>query len=118
MEKLIALLFLSRDLAHRAHLKTTSYAQHVALGSFYDSIIDLADSLAEAYQGRHGLLKDIPLLGAKPAPNPAKLLRDHLDAVEAMRYTACNKDDTPIQNLIDEVCALYLQTLYKLDNLN
>lgn len=38
--RLIAILFLSREVAHRAHLNTKSYAQHMALGSFYDDIID------------------------------------------------------------------------------
>lgn len=117
MEKLIALLFLSRDLAHRAHLKTTSHAQHVALGDFYSEVIGLADSLAEAYQGRHGLLKDIPLLGAKQSADITKTLRAHLKEVEGMRYSACDKEYSPIQNIIDEICGLYLTTLYKLENL-
>ena len=117
MEKLIALLFLSRDMAHRAHLKTTSYAQHVALNAFYDEVIDLADSLAEAYQGRHGLLKDVPLLGSKQTGDITKTLRMHLKEVEGMRYSACDKDDSPLQNIIDEICGLYLSTLYKLENL-
>ena len=60
--RLIALLFLSREYAHRAHLRTTSYAQHVALGEFYPSIVDIADSLTEAYQGRHGIVEGIPML--------------------------------------------------------
>ena len=60
--KIVAVLFLARDLAHREHLTTTSYAQHIALGDFYPAVIDLADRLAEACQGRHGLMQDIPLL--------------------------------------------------------
>lgn len=40
----IAILFLSRDIAHREHLRTKSYAQHGALGDFYDAIIGLTDS--------------------------------------------------------------------------
>ena len=43
----IALLFLARDLAHRAHLRTRSYAEHMALGAFYEGIIPLADEFAE-----------------------------------------------------------------------
>ena len=44
MEKTIAMLFLSRDLAHAAHLRTDSLAEHQALGTFYSSIVDLADA--------------------------------------------------------------------------
>lgn len=116
--KFLATLFLSRDLAHREHLKTKSYAEHVALGSFYDAIVDLADSLAEMYQGRHGIIKDIPLLDDEnESSTPADLLASHLEIIEEIRYEAVEKTDTAIQNKIDEVVAEYLTTLYKLRNL-
>lgn len=117
--RLIAVLFLSRDLAHREHLRTKSFAQHEALGTFYTEIVDLADSLAEAYQGRHGIIDDIPLLkdeGMKSA-DPVAMLEKHLSWVEKTRYTAVEKSDTALQNIIDEVVSLYLSTLYKLKNL-
>ena len=50
----VALLFLARDMAHRAHLKATgpgSFAAHMALGNFYEEIVERADAFAEAYQG-------------------------------------------------------------------
>jgi hypothetical protein len=56
---------LARDLAHREHLKTKSYAQHKALGKFYNDIVDNADAIAEAYQGQYGLMKNIEILGYK-----------------------------------------------------
>jgi hypothetical protein len=31
-----------------------------------------------------------------------------------MRYECCKKDDTPLQNIIDEIVGQYLSTLYKL----
>ena len=61
---LIALLFLARDLTHRAHLKTNSYAQHVALNEFYDAIVGFADTFAETYQGMKGIIANIPLADA------------------------------------------------------
>ena len=112
--RLIALLFLSREYAHRAHLRTTSYAQHMALGDFYASIVDIADSLTEAYQGRHGIIDDIPMLEETDTGEPADVLARHLDSVEKIRYTAVNKTDTALQNIIDEIVGLYLSTLYKL----
>ena len=45
----VGTLFLARDVAHSVHLNTRSYAKHVALNEFYDSIVDLADKFAEAY---------------------------------------------------------------------
>ena len=58
---IIGILFMSRTYSHIAHLKTGSYAKHKALNEFYDSVIDIADSLAEASQGLYGKL-DIPYL--------------------------------------------------------
>lgn len=115
--RLIALLFLGREIAHREHLRTKSYAQHMALSSFYEGIVDLADSIAEAYQGRHGIIESIPMLTETSGGDIVVMLEKQLAAIEKLRYTAVAKDDTAIQNLIDEAVALYLSTLYKLKNL-
>jgi hypothetical protein len=112
--QLIAILFLSRELAHREHLRTKSYSQHVALNTFYDEVVDRADAIAEAYQGRYGIIDKIPLLDNDMAGSIDMVLEKQLDAVEKLRYTAVEKSDTTIQNLIDEAVALYLSTLYKL----
>ena len=105
-------LFLARDVAHSVHLNTRSYAKHMALAAFYDGIIDLADTFAEAYQGRHGLVGSIPLLSTKKAGNIIEFLQASLEEIEKKRSFA--GDDSSLQNIIDEVVALYLQTLYKL----
>jgi hypothetical protein len=117
MDKLLATLFLSRDVAHREHLKTQSYAQHMTLGSFYDDIIDLADSLAETYQGRHGVISAIPMLDDETTGPIDEQLNKHMDIIEKLRYTVIDQKDSPIQNIVDEIVALYLTTLYKLRNL-
>ena len=111
---LIGQLFLARDVTHSVHLNTRSYAKHKALGSFYGKIIDLADDLAEMYQGRHGLIGPIALMSAKKTGNIVEFLEDSLKDVEEMRYKVCEKNDTPIQNIIDEIVGQYLSTLYKL----
>lgn len=116
----IAVLFLARDIAHREHLRVTgkgSYAKHQALGAFYESVIGLADSLAEAYQGRHGIIKDIPLLENEFPGEIVTSIKNQLKWLEANRYKAVTKDDTPLHNIIDEIISLYLSTLYKLQNL-
>lgn len=114
METLIATLFLARELTHREHLRTRSYAQHMALGSFYDGIVDLADSIAETYQGRFGLLGEIPMLVNTVNGTIADVLQSHVDWIAANRYQAVPQSETAIQNLIDEAVALYLSTIYKL----
>ena len=110
----IGLLFLGRDVAHSVHLNTRSYAKHVALNTFYDEIVELADKFAEAYQGRHGLIGPISLMSAKKTSNIVEFLEDSMADIEKMRFDVCEKTDTPLQNIIDEIVGLYLTTLYKL----
>jgi len=124
MEELIATLFMSREFAHRRHLLVTgpgSFAAHTALGSFYDDIVDNADSIAEAYQGRHGLMDEIPYytptLGKKTIAATATELEKHMDKVLELRYEVCPKTETAIQNLIDNAIETYLSVIYKLRNL-
>lgn len=110
----IGMLFLARDVAHSVHLNTRSFSKHMALNTFYDEIVELADGFAEAYQGRRGLIGPISLMSAKKTTNIIEFLEDQLAEIEAMRYDVCDKTDTPLQNLIDGIIELYLSTLYKL----
>ena len=110
----VGMLFLARDVAHSVHLNTRSFSKHMALNTFYDEIVDLADKFAEAYQGRHGLIGSISLMSAKKTNNIIEFLEDSLADIEKMRFEVCEKTDTPIQNIIDEIVGLYLSTLYKL----
>ena len=109
---LIGQLFLARNVAHSVHLNTRSYAKHKALGGFYGKIIDLADDLAETYQGRHGLIGPITLHSAKKTTNIVAFLEDSLADIE--KYRKDFGDDSAIQNVVDEIVGLYLSTLYKL----
>lgn len=110
----VGTLFLARDVAHSVHLNTRSFAKHSALNSFYDEIVELADKFAEAYQGRHGLIGPISLMSAKKTTNIVEFLEDSMADIEKMRFEVCDKTDTPLQNIIDEIVGLYLSTLYKL----
>ena len=107
-------LFLARDVAHSVHLNTRSFSKHSALNTFYDEVIDLADKFAEAYQGRHGLIGPISLMSATKNGNIIEFLEQSLSEIEDNRYKVCDKTDTAIQNIIDEIVGLYLSTLYKL----
>lgn len=110
----VGLLFLARDVTHSVHLNTRSYSKHKALQKFYENIIDHADAFAEAAQGRYGLMGPITLHSAKKTANVIEFLQDQLSEIEAQRYTICDKDDSALQQLIDNVVELYLTTLYKL----
>lgn len=110
----LGMLFLARDVTHSVHLNTRSYSKHKALQKFYENIIELADSFAEAYQGRNGLMGSITLSSAKKTANVVEFLEGQLKEIEANRYKICDKEDSTMQQLIDNIIELYLTTLYKL----
>jgi hypothetical protein len=110
----IGILFLARDVTHSVHLNTRSFSKHEALNIFYNRIVGAADDFAEAYQGRHGLIGPITLHSAKKTSNVIEFLEDSLAEIEAARYTVCDKSDSSLQQLIDNIVEIYLRTLYKL----
>mgnify|MGYP003341691355 CR=1 FL=1 len=110
----VGALFLARDVAHSVHLNTRSFSKHTALNIFYDRIIDVADDFAETYQGTHGLIGPISLMNARKTSNIVEFLQDQVDEIEKARYELCDKSETALQNIIDEIVGLYLSTLYKL----
>lgn len=110
--KLVMELFHARTTAHVLHLKSRSYAQHVALNTFYDEIIDLADALAEAYQGEYGLIENYPTK-YPTYTDPILLMDDLRECVDE-----CSKEfdaaDSHLRNICDEIRTLIASTAYKL----
>ena len=60
------------------------------------------------------LIGPISLMSAKKTGNIIEFLEDSLNDIESTRYKVCDKSDTPLQNIIDEIVGQYLSTLYKL----
>lgn len=106
----ILTLFNARTAAHVAHLQTQSYAKHIALGEFYEGIVDLADTFAEAYIGCNG---PIEFKGSsfKLEKDPIKMLESLKTTSESARAECSH---TALQNIIDEITSLIASTLYKL----
>ena len=111
--ELVARCFHARTVAHILHLKTRSYAAHIALNEFYDEIVDLTDGFAEAYQGKYGLIEAYPTKYVM-TDDAMKMLGDLGDWIEDNRYECCDEEDACLQNVIDEILALISRTMYKL----
>ena len=111
--ELIMKLLHARTAAHVLHLRSRSYSAHMALGDFYEEVVDFADSIAEAWQGDYGLIEDFPARYT-PYTDPLKLLEDLGTWVEEHRAECGGASDTHIQSIIDEVVALIRRTQYKL----
>jgi hypothetical protein len=122
MTVLIEHLFKIRDLAHKDHLVPTktegSYAQHKALEDFYTSILPLIDELAETWQGT---IEELMPLNFN---NQTGLEKADIETLKSVRTFCqqCNSqlDDSfsHIKNILDEICGVISQTIYKLKFLN
>ena len=109
---LIARVFLTRNWAHEEHLRTKSYATHMALGAFYDDVIEAVDAVAEAYQGVFGELPEFPDV-ERSGTSLMEHLQEEVDWIEVNRTEIANEHDG-ISNLVDAVTAVYASTIYKL----
>lgn len=106
--KFIGMLFQSRDMMHLAHLKTTSFAEHKALGAYYDSILDLTDKFSEVYFGRNGRV-DIIIPESKVTSSV-----EHMKAMQSMLDSERENYTSELQNIVDEMLALVNKTSYLL----
>lgn len=114
IEQLISRVFYARNLAHYDHWRTKSYAQHKALAKFYDGIIGTLDALVEAHQAVNGIIGSIPAPESKS--DCLKTLKADAEWIEAHHEDICG-GNRALANLLDNVTALYLSTIYKLENL-
>jgi hypothetical protein len=94
------------------HRQTKSYAEHVALGEFYEAIIPLVDTLTEAIQGLEGEIIDYPVDYYGPAPSGLEELSSLKEYVAEERKAL--PQDSEIQNIVDEIADLINSTLYRL----
>lgn len=100
-----------RTAAHLTHLSTESYAQHVALGAFYDTLLPLVDQYAEVYMGTEGRIKSFPPPTQSSGSFIARL-EAYLTQIDA--ELAEDGKNQALANILAELQALTAQTLYKL----
>lgn len=119
MAGFVAQMFHARTVTHLMHLHTRRYAAHKALNEFYDEIVDLTDSLAEAFQGKYGVLQEYPTTQLPyELDAPIQMLEQLDEYIKGVRRLLCAESDTHLQNIVDEIAALTQSTLYKLKFLN
>jgi hypothetical protein len=118
IEELVSRVFYARNLAHFEHWQANgvgAYARHIALGEFYDGIIDNIDKLVEAYQGAFELIGTIPKTPTK-ASEMLLVLTEDAAWIEKNHEAIC-RGNRAVGNLVDSVTDTYLTTIYKLRNL-
>lgn len=118
IEQLISRVFYARNVAHFEHWRAKgegSFAKHMALGEFYDGVIDAIDPLVEAYQGAFDLIGNIPA-PQTPKGDVLKLMEADAGWIEEHHEEIC-RGNRAVANLIDTLTGVYLSTIYKLRNL-
>jgi hypothetical protein len=113
--KLISYLLHSSTQVHIFHLQTKSYAEHKALNKYYDSIVGLVDTLVESFQGKYDIInsyENYALNNYENTANTIKYFKALLKTVEDLRGSV--KEDSNLQNEIDNIVKLITSTLYKL----
>lgn len=113
IEQLVARVFTTRNGAHLLHWQPGPLARHEALDDFYNAVIERIDAVVEAHVG--GVLKPlgtVPVLAQPPLTDFAAYI-----AAEAGWIASNRTNFSPVpavQNLIDELAAVYLKLSYKL----
>ena len=112
MGSFILTLLHSATNTHILHWQTKSFANHMALGEFYEAIPGLVDDLVEAVQGATGEIIQFPADYYPPAENGLQELK------ELREYFVDNRGimppDSEIQNLLDNIGDQIDSTLYRL----
>lgn len=115
LNELVAKVFADRNAAQLAHWKTGNGEYHRALGEFYVKVIEVTDRLVECSIAAFGVLDSIKL-----EKHIEQELADRLsDTVVWLceNKEAIDKGVPALDNIIAELCELYLHTVYKLRNL-
>jgi hypothetical protein len=114
--KFFGTLLQSSVIGHIYHLQTRKYSKHIALGSFYDSIVGLTDSLIESYQGANSVIVDGYENTLQKGVDPLeyfKSLKNYILAQKIVLFPS-SPQNTNLLNIVDEIVTLIDSTLYKL----
>lgn len=116
IKELVNKAFTTRSMLHFAHWNTKSFAAHQAVGSMYDDIIDKIDGIVETFQGKYGIIQGFKASEARPTKDIIAHIESEAKWVEENKESICCETDS-IENLVDDLVALYYSTIYKLKNL-
>lgn len=118
--KFFSKLFESREMAHVYHLQVKgdqgSYAAHIALGEYYNSVLEPIDDIIEIYQGQYDLVNGYDAIDTSTTSSKDKVeyFKEVAQFIIQNKFTMLSKDDTHIQNIVDEILSLIYKLIYKL----
>lgn len=97
------------------HWQTSSFAEHEAMGEFYEDFNELMDKFIESYQGCYGRIMSGCDMEVKPytLDAPVTFLESFKEYIsgDARMLVISN---TALTNILDEINGLVEQTIYRL----
>jgi hypothetical protein len=100
--------------AQTFHRQTKLFPEHIALGEYYETIVDITDELVETYQGKNGILTNYESYELENYENSQQVIKYFEELVSIVSKLRKNITESYIQNQIDNVEQLIYKTLYKL----
>jgi len=91
------------------HWQSFGYAEHTALGNYYDTMSDLVDGFVESYQGKYGRefinvgVLHLEDMKEYSIPNYCKDISDWLRVFRKSLETMDSYNTTDLQNMLDEM---------------
>jgi hypothetical protein len=104
-------------MAHVYHLQVRgdegSHAAHLALGEYYDGILDLIDTVIETYQGQYGIVDGYETIDTNGTKTKEKLayFEELAEYVKHARKSI-SEEDTHLHSIVDDIVVLIYKTLY------
>lgn len=112
--QLISILMSSQIQAQIFHRQTKSFSEHMALGTYYDEIVDIVDGLVESYQGKYDILKKYSPYDYVDYTNNEQVVAYFEELCNQVYTLRGGLTDSYIQNQIDALEELLYSTKYKL----
>jgi hypothetical protein len=95
MKELITELYCVTNTAHVAHINTRSFAQHKALGEFYDFTSDFKDRMIEYIVGQ-GYVGQI---STNPIDTDEDIMDEATEAMEMINEFSAKSSDETLKNM-------------------
>tara|TARA_X000000368_G_C23053538_1_gene722694 strand:+ start:2491 stop:2970 length:480 start_codon:yes stop_codon:yes gene_type:complete len=120
IEAFFSKLFESKEMSHIYHLQTKgeegSYAKHMALGSYYEGVLNLIDEIIEVYQGQYGIVENYQVIdtSATSKTDAIEYFESLANDIKENKFKAIKEEDTHLHSLLDDIVCLIYKTLYKL----
>jgi len=114
---MISTLLHSRSQVHIFHWQTksqSSFAEHMALGGYYDEIGGLLDGIVESYQGKYDILTGYDTIKTVDYKSTEQLISFFKGLDDNIEKNRKSVKESYIQNQIDTIQELIYSTLYKL----